>query len=236
MAGFDAKRTSAAEVPLAASCATSKPREKFLRETAFVILIVWTSLLCGCKSEHQSAIDALPPCEAACVSEAKNASVIELDGATLRVWAAGNREVSFESLEPQQALSELARLDKLTASKLGLPMSKTLFALCSKDTPARSLKALLDSPQGGRYTAVGLGGKRGDAVGFASVRVWSAKEAESDLSKGALVKESDASPCANASIGPCPVVLIPLEERSCGELVQALDAGTRNGRLFGIVR
>ena len=69
------------------------------------------------------------------------------------------------------------------------------------------------------------------------LRVWTAQEAESDLAKGVVVGLGKAGVCnGDSMLEPCPVVLIPLEGRSCGELVQILDGGTRRGQLFGIVR
>ena len=229
-------------MPLARFFKCFEPTIGLTMRSALVCLLVvlcFLSALASCQPSRADAVSQSPACDLACVAEAKDVSVLELDGERLRVWAAGVERVSLETQDASLAIDEFNRLDVYRSKRLGLRPTKALYVLCRSATPQRRLAQVLADGSARGFSAVALGGRRGGVENYAPLRLWSAADAKSDQDKGLAVKYQPGETnlaCPKAAVSPCPVILIGLDEGNCDGLMKNVEDGTRVGRLFGIVR
>lgn len=207
-----------------------------------LICLAWVGAT-SCGKTRASADANAPECRAACVLDADKASVVELDGATLRVWAAGvDDRPALEASHAQQALAELERLDDLVAKRLGMRRPQIIHFICPAEVPVGALFEILDDPQAARFATIALAGRPEGAreASFAPAAIWSQRRARQDVEAGQAVfykPEAGAlKPCKTSLAAACPTLLIDPAEHTCGELLNILDKGVPMNRLFGLVK
>lgn len=207
-----------------------------------LICLAWIGAT-SCGKTRASADANAPECRAACILDADKASVIELDGATFRVWAAGvDDRPALEASHAQQALAELERLDDLVAKRLGMRRPQIIHFICPAEAPVGALFEILDDPQASRFVTIALAGRPEGAreATFAPAAIWSPQRARRDVEAGqAVLYKPDAEPlkpCKASLAAVCPTLLIDPAEHSCGQLLKILDQGVPMNRLFGLVK
>ncbi len=182
--------------------------------------------------------EALPACERACASEPPGISTLAMDKRGFWTFAAGVEAPTLKTASLDEALAEIDRLDAHVAQKLGLPRAGILYLKCAAEVDADRIASLLEHPGAERYVILALAGRSPQGVGHAPVKLWSAAQARADVERGvveALTDPKAIQPCSESLATACPVLLAPVDGRSCADLVALADAAALKGRALGFV-